>query len=129
MSQRELVGGVLVVGYSAQTGAIIDALASGGISIQPNDEYGFFNLSSRSSNTVVLSARRLGGVGALESESLAAEIWLQATVRQNGERAEVTFRGEPVLSGAVASARSRLVRLLDSRFERADLDPLEGEGS
>lgn len=128
LSQRELVGGVLLVGYQAQAGALIEALAVGGINVQPGDGFGFLNLRSRSSTTVVLSARRLGGVGQAGDAALVNEIGIEATVRQAGERAEVTLRGEPILSGAVAEARRGLVELLDARFPRADLDPLDGDG-
>lgn len=123
LSQRELVGGVFVVGYRASTGALIEALATGGLNVQPGRDYGFLNLTSRSSNAVVLAARRLQGVGQLTNEALATEIWIQATIRQDGGRAIVTFRGEPALATAVADARRGLVALLDARFPRAELDP------
>lgn len=125
LSQRELAGGVLLVGYQARAGALIEALAVGGINVQPGDGFGFLNLRSRSSNTVLLSARRLGGVGQAGDAALVNEITIEATVRQVGERAEVTFRGEPLLGGAVANARRGLVAVLDDRFPRADLDPLD----
>lgn len=126
LSQREMVGGVFVVGYQAEAGALVEVLATRGPSVQPGDSYGFLNLTSRSGTTVVLSARRLGGVGQLTNESVAAEIWIQASIDQDGPLAIVTFRGEPVLSAAVAEARRGLVGLLDTQFERADLPPTDG---
>jgi hypothetical protein len=127
LSQREMVGGVFVVGYQAGTGALVEALVARGPSVQPSDAYGFLNLTSRSGNTVVLSARRLGGVGQLANDTLAAEIWIQVSIDQDGPLAIVTLRGEPALSGAVADARRGLVGILDAQFDRADLPPTDGD--
>jgi hypothetical protein len=126
LSQRDMVGGVFLVGYQAGAGALAEALVSRGPSVQPGDAYGFLNLTSRSGNTVVLSARLLGGVGQLGNDVLAAEIWIQASIEQDGQLAIVTFRGEPVLSGAVADARRGLVGILDAQFDRGDLPPTDG---